>query len=258
MNATDVSIALGEVTLRGTVTGAGPTVLLLHAGGEQRGVWAPVASRLAAAGLRTVAFDLRGHGESTGEATVLRAVADDVVEMVRREPTPLVVVGASVGGLAAIAALGEPDIARRVAGLILVDVVPNSDPDRVRAWLSEIGLRDQRTELVEDSLAAGPALHATAVGSEVPMLLVRGGQSPLTDAEVDRLLADRRVTVTCVPDVGHLVAREAPEELARIVSEHANTWLATAQVVQSAFDLQRVLGADGIEHPGGTLHAHLR
>ncbi|MFC9659692.1 alpha/beta fold hydrolase [Nocardia sp. NPDC127606] len=258
MHATDVSIALGDVTLRGTVTGAGPTVLLLHAGGEQRGVWAPVASQLAAAGLRTAAFDLRGHGESTGEATVLRAVAEDVVEMVRREPAPLVVVGASVGGLAAIAALGEPDIARRVAGLILVDVVPHSDPDRVRAWLSESGLRDQRTELVEDSLAAGSALHATAVGSEVPMLLVRGGQSPLTDPEVDRFLADRRVTVTRVADAGHLIAREAPDELARIVSEHANTWLATAQVVQGAFDLQRVLGAEEVEHPGGTLHAHLR
>ncbi|MFE5476346.1 alpha/beta fold hydrolase [Nocardia sp. NPDC056541] len=255
---TDVSIALGDVTLRGTVTGAGPTVLLLHAGGEDRGVWAPVAWQIAAAGFRAVAFDLRGHGDSTGEATVLRAVADDVADMVRREPAPLVVVGASVGGLAAIAALGEPDIAGRVAGLILVDVVPNSDPDRVRAWLSDSGLRDQRTELVEDSLAAGPALHATAVGSEVPMLLVRGGRSPLTDAEVDRFLANRRVTVTCVPEAGHLVAREASEELARIVSEHAGTWLATAHAVQSAFDLQRVLGAEEIEHPGGTLHAHLR
>ncbi|MFD6399029.1 alpha/beta fold hydrolase [Nocardia sp. NPDC060249] len=234
---TDVRITLGDVTLRGTVTGEGPTVLLLHAGGERRGVWVPVAARIAAAGFRAVAFDLRGHGESTGEATVLRALADDVAGMVRREPAPLVVVGASIGGLAAVAALGEPDIARRVAGLILVDVVPNPDPDRVRAWLSEAGLRGRRTELVEDGLAAGPALHATAVGSEVPMLLVRGGRSPLTDAEVDRFRADRRVAVTCVPDAGHLVAREAPDELARIVSEHAGTWLSTAQAVQSAFDL---------------------
>ncbi|MGF0316415.1 alpha/beta fold hydrolase [Nocardia fluminea] len=225
---TDVRITLDDVVLEGTVTGAGPTILLLHAGGEHRGVWVPIASRIAAAGFRTVAFDLRGHGDSTGEANVLRAVADDVVEMVRREPAPLVVVGASVGGLAAIAALGEPDIARRMAGLILVDVVPDSDPDRVRAWLSEVGLRDQRTDLVEDSLAAGPELHATAVAAQVPILLVRGEKSSLTDAEVDRFRADRPVSVARVPDASHLVAREAPEELARIISEQADIWLATA------------------------------
>ncbi|MFD8102973.1 alpha/beta hydrolase [Nocardia fluminea] len=225
---TDARITLDDVVLQGTVTGAGPTILLLHAGGEHRGVWVPAASRIAAAGFRSVAFDLRGHGDSTGEANVLRAVADDVVEMVRREPAPLVVVGASVGGLAAIAAVGEPDIARRVAGLILVDVVPESDPDRVRAWLSEIGLRDQRTDLVEDSLASGPELHATAVAARAPILLVRGEKSSLTDAEVDRFRAGRPVSVACVPDAGHLVAREAPEELARIISEQADIWLATA------------------------------
>ncbi|MEU4651626.1 alpha/beta fold hydrolase [Nocardia fluminea] len=224
---TDVRITLDDVVLEGTVTGAGPTVLLLHAGGEHRGVWVPVASRIAAAGFRTVAFDLRGHGDSTGEANVLRAVVEDVVEMVRREPAPLVVVGASVGGLAAIAALSEPDVARRVAGLILVDVVPEPDPDRVRAWLREVGLRDQRTDLVEDSLAAGPELHARAVAAQAPILLVRGETSSLTDAEVDRFLAARPVSVACVSDAGHLVAREAPEELARIISEQADIWLAT-------------------------------
>lgn len=48
---TDVSLAVGEVTLRATVTGTGPTVLLLHAGGEHRGVWAPVAARMIKCGL---------------------------------------------------------------------------------------------------------------------------------------------------------------------------------------------------------------
>lgn len=224
---TDIDITVDEVILRGTVIGAGPTVLLLHAGGEHRGVWGPVSTRIAAAGFRAVAFDLRGHGESAGNATTVGVLAGDVVEMVRRQPLPIVVVGASVGGLAAIAALGEPGVAHRVAGLILVDVVPWADPDRVRAWLGELGLRDHRADLVEDALAAGPRLHATAAGSDVPTLLVRGGQSPLTDAEVDRFLAGNgRVTLACVPDAGHLIAREAPGELARIISEYAATRLA--------------------------------
>jgi hypothetical protein len=206
-----------------------------------------------------VAFDLRGHGDSSGQATTLRAVADDVIEMVGREPSPIVVVGTSLGGLAAIAALAEPSAARRVAGLVLVDVVPDPDPDRVRSWLDELGLRDRHAELVEDILESRAELLATAAALDMPVLLVRAGRSPLSDADVDRLrTANHRVTVTSVPDAGHLVARDAPAELARIVSAHATTWLGTADVVRRAFELQRTLGAVQIDHPGGTLHAHLR
>ncbi|MFE3447246.1 alpha/beta fold hydrolase [Nocardia sp. NPDC059180] len=256
---TDLTVNLGDITVRATETGTGPTVLLLHAGGERRGVWAPVAAGIAAYGLRTVAFDLRGHGENTGQATTLRAVADDVTEMVRREPTPVVVVGASLGGLAAIAALAEPAVAHRVAGLVLVDVVADPDPDRVRSWLGDLGLLDQHADLVEDILSSGPELSATAAALDLPVLLVRGARSPLADAGAERLrVANRRVTVTCVPDAGHLVARESPTELARIVATNATNWLATDQAVRRAFDLQRSLGTEQIDHPGGTLHAHLR
>jgi pimeloyl-ACP methyl ester carboxylesterase len=251
---TEVALELGEVTLRATVTGAGPTVLLLHAGEERRGVWAPVAERLTTlrtGTLRTVAVDQRGHGDSPGPATTLREFADDVIAMVAREPAPVVIVGASLGGLAAIAALADPDTARRVAGLVLVDVVPGFDPARVRSWLDERGLRDRHPELVADIFAAGPELLATAGALELPILLVRGERSPLHDVDEDRLrAANPRVTTTHVPGAGHLVASDAPAELARIVAEHATTWF--------AFDLQRTLGAERMEHPGGTLLAHLR
>lgn len=224
---TEVAVTLGEVVARGTVTGTGPSVLLLHAGGENRGVWAPIAARLAEVGFRVVAFDLRGHGESTGRATSLGVLVDDVIAMVGYGSDPIVVVGASLGGLAAMAALADPTVARRVAGLVLVDVVPEPEPDRVRAWLGDQGLRDQRADLVEDILASGPALHATAAALDLPILLVRAGRSPIGDADVDRFrAANRRVTVTVLPDVGHLVAKEAPTELARIISGHATTWLA--------------------------------
>ncbi|MFF2083485.1 alpha/beta fold hydrolase [Nocardia sp. NPDC058176] len=134
--------------------------------------------------------------------------------------------GASVGGLAAIAALADPAVAQRVAGLVLVDVVPEPEPDRVRAWLGDQGLGDQRADLVEDILASGSELHATAAALDLPIVLVRAGRSPIGDADVDRFLAaNRRVTSTVLPDVGHLVAKEAPTELARIVSAFATTWL---------------------------------
>lgn len=256
---TDVSLALGEVTLRGTVTGTGPTVLLLHAGGERRGVWMPVAARMSANGLRTVAYDLRGHGGSSGRATTLRAVTDDVIAMVAREPAPIVMAGASLGGFAALAALAEPAVAERVAGLVLVDVVPDPDPDRVCPWLDAQGLLAPLIELVQDILGSGPELLATVAALDLPILLVRGERSPLPDADADRLrAANRRVTVTTVPGAGHLVARDAPAELASVLSAHATTWLATDDVVRGAFELQRELGAAEIDHPGGTLLAHLR
>lgn len=232
----DVALTLGDVTLQATVTGTGPTVLLLHAGGERRGVWAPVAAWMTTCGLRTVAFDLRGHGGSSGRATTIRALADDVIAMVAREPAPIVAVGASLGGLAAIAALADPSTARRVAGLVLVDVVPDPDPARVRSWLDDIGLRDQHAELVENILGSGPELRATAAALDLPILLVRGGRrSPLRDADVDRLrTAHGRVTVARVPAAGHLVARDAPAELARIVSAQATAWLAAGTTTRAS------------------------
>ena len=233
------------------MTGTGPTVVLLHAGGEHRGVWAPGAARMTTCGLRTVAFDLRGHRDSSGQATTLRALADDAIEMVGREPAPIVVVGATLGGLAAIVALAEPSTALRVAGLVLLDVVPDPDPGRVRSWLDDRGPYDHHAELVEDILESGPELVATAAALDVPILLVRAGRrSPLSDADVDRLrTANRRVTITCVPVAGHLVARDAPAELARIVSAHATTWLGADDVVRRAFELRRTLGAEQIDHP---------
>ncbi|MBB5855607.1 alpha/beta fold hydrolase [Amycolatopsis umgeniensis] len=223
---TEISLDLGEVTLRGTVTGTGPTVLLLHAGGERRGVWAPVAAVLARRGLRTVAFDLRGHGDSSGKATTLRQLADDVVGMIGSQRAPIVLVGASIGGLAAIAALADPAVADRAAGLVLVDVVPDLPPARVRSWLDFQGLGGRYTQVVDDVLGSGTALFATAGALDLPILVVHGGPgSPLDDSDVRRLrTANRRVTVARVPSAGHLVARDAPEELADLVSAHALAW----------------------------------
>lgn len=223
----EVSLIRGDVTLRGTVTGTGPTILLLHAGGEQRDVWTPIAAMLALQGLQTVAFDLRGHGDSPGLATTLDVIADDVTAMIHRGPTPVVVVGSSLGGLAAMAALADPHVAQRVAGLVLVDVVPDPDPARTRARLDDRGLRHSRADLIEDILQRGPQLLATASTIDLPILLVRAGPgSPLSDADVDRLRqANPAVNITCVPAAGHLVARDAPEDLGHIIADHASVWL---------------------------------
>jgi pimeloyl-ACP methyl ester carboxylesterase len=52
------------VTLHHEVRGDGPAALLVHAGIADRRMWAPMAERLAAAGVRAVACDLRGFGRT--------------------------------------------------------------------------------------------------------------------------------------------------------------------------------------------------
>jgi len=47
-----------------------------------------------------------------------------------------------------------------------------------------------------------------------------------------------------VPGAGHLVARDAPAELARILSAHVPPWLAAADVLHHAFER----GADQLDH----------
>ncbi|WP_206788477.1 alpha/beta fold hydrolase [Amycolatopsis sp. MtRt-6] len=244
-------IARPDAVLRGHEAGVGPTVLLLHAGGERRRVWTPVIEVLVDAGFRCVVFDQRGHGDSGGSPRAFAPFADDVAAMLHAEPPGCVVVGASLGGLAAIAALGDAAVRERVAGLVLVDVVPDLDPGRVRGFLAD-GMLDTHAELVEDTLAQVPRLRQVTAQLDVPVLLVRGGRgSPVTDGDVDRLLRQApHAAVARIRKAGHLVARDQPVALAETVAAVTDQWPALA--------LLRDLGAGQVGHPGGNLLDHLR
>lgn len=246
------TVARSDVVLRGEEAGVGPTVLLLHAGGERRRVWRPVMEVLVEAGLRGVAFDQRGHGDSGGSTQALKAFADDLAAMLQAEPPGCVVVGASLGGLAAIAALSDPEVRFRVAGLVLVDVVPNLDPTRVRRFLSAAGMLDTRSELVDDILGQVDRLRQITAGLDIPILLVRGGNgSPMTDDDVDQLLRlAPHAKVVRIPGTGHLVARDQPVVLAQTIAAITADWPALAFLHD--------LGADQVEHPGGNLLKHLQ
>jgi pimeloyl-ACP methyl ester carboxylesterase len=204
-------------TLVGSERGAGPTALLLHAGGERRCVWDQIGETLARRGFRAVAYDLRGHGESSDAgADLLQTHADDAAAMLARETVPPLIVGASLGGLAAMLALASPEARRQVSGVVLVDVIPNLDPSRVRSYLRELGHELADHPIVDDVLGHLGELRAAMRGVEgVPILLVRGGRSPMTDADVKgflQLVPGARVEL--VQRAGHLVARDAPSELA--------------------------------------------
>ena len=129
--------------LVGEDAGAGPALLLLHAGGESRTVWAPVAERLAGQGFRSVAYDLRGHGESSADgADRLATLSGDVAAMLSTFDVPPVLAGASIGGLAAVRALADRAVEERCAGLVLVDVVPAPPPQAVFEYLTPRGMAE--------------------------------------------------------------------------------------------------------------------
>jgi pimeloyl-ACP methyl ester carboxylesterase len=104
----------------------GPTVVLLHGGGQTRHSWAGTWRTLVAAGWRTWSLDLRGHGDSAWAGNgdySLDAFVGDVLAVATALPRPPILVGASLGGLASLVAVGESAVQEDTArALVLVDV----------------------------------------------------------------------------------------------------------------------------------------
>ncbi len=104
---------------------SGPPVVLLGGAGQTRQSWGGTAQRLGDAGYRAVAVDQRGHGDSSwvedGEYEMVRFV-EDLVDLADSFSQPPVVVGASLGGLAALIGAGWRRL--RLDALVLVDIAP--------------------------------------------------------------------------------------------------------------------------------------
>jgi pimeloyl-ACP methyl ester carboxylesterase len=120
------------LVLRGDAFGSpeAPPVLLLHGGGQTRHSWSGTAARLAREGWHAISLDLRGHGESDWSPDGdydLEYFVLDLVAAARGLPRPPVVVGASLGGMAALCAEGEAK-APLLAAVVLVDLTPRLEP----------------------------------------------------------------------------------------------------------------------------------
>jgi len=122
----------GGIRLRADRFGdlADPPVLLLHGGGQTRFAWGSTPQSLADRGWLVYRIDLRGHGESDwpedGDYS-LWAFANDTRAIAASLPSLPVLVGASLGGLSSMVAIGESSdpVAR---ALVLVDVAPTMEP----------------------------------------------------------------------------------------------------------------------------------
>lgn len=134
------AIATGGVTLHAEelLRGPEPALVLLHGYGDTLDMWREPVRRLSSR-QRAIAFDMRGHGDSTWPADgdySLSATARDLAAVVDafgvRRP---IVGGHSTGGMTALAYAAAH--AGRAAGLLLLDIDPFTFKDgleRLLAW----------------------------------------------------------------------------------------------------------------------------
>ena len=214
------------------------TIVFLHA--------FPLDERMWSAG--AAAPRLYGLGRTMDEW------ADAVLES---HPGPLILVGASMGGYAALAAAGRAP--ERIAGLVLAGSRPEADtPERHAKRAETIAIARERG-------AAGvwEAMRATLFGEESdPQVVARARELALDRTEDElvtalqairdrpdstaayRALGDRALTVVgdrdpfvpvedarrfdadavVVPGCGHLPSLERPEEFGRILDEAVARW----------------------------------
>jgi pimeloyl-ACP methyl ester carboxylesterase len=118
-----------------------PSILMLHGGGQNRHSWKNTGQILADAGYHVIALDSRGHGDSdrapSGDYSV-ESLCEDTLQVLYQIGRPVVLIGASMGGLTGIQAAYEagPEL---VTKLVLVDVVPKFEKDgsaRIREFMA--------------------------------------------------------------------------------------------------------------------------
>jgi pimeloyl-ACP methyl ester carboxylesterase len=142
----------------------GPPVLFFHGGGQTRHAWGGTARLLGDKGWRATTVDLRGHGDSewSPDGTYdVDAFAADVRAAARAQSAPPVLIGASLGGISSLVAIGEdaprPGQGPLAAGLVLVDIAPRVETagvERIAAFM--LGHLDGFASLEEvaDAVAA--------------------------------------------------------------------------------------------------------
>ena len=190
------------------ITGAGPSVLLIHGAAEDVGMLGAQAEAIAARGFQVISYDRRGTGGSTradwpgGGAD---QHADDAAALLRSLPaTPATVLGFSSGAVVALAlAARHPEVASRVIAW---------EPAAVGMLPGGAALHASLVAPMSSFLAENPG---DWVGAYHVMLgVISGGQADLSAPEVKLMEANAEAALR---DDGPLITARtfAPGELPR-------------------------------------------
>ena len=126
----------GELALAGEFVGPAdaPVVLFLHGGGQTRHAWRATARMIARHGFRTLCVDQRGHGDSDRDPSRrydMDLFAGDVRALLASIPGVTSIIGASLGGMASLIALGDRAQQTGRPSLVLVDIAHRMEPGGV-------------------------------------------------------------------------------------------------------------------------------
>lgn len=125
----DVTLVADEWNGNGAAPDGRASILMLHGGGQNRFSWKNTGQILSEQGFHVVALDSRGHGDSDyapGADYALETLCGDVVRVIEAIGRPVVLIGASMGGLTGILVADQAG-PEKVRQLLLVDVVPRYD-----------------------------------------------------------------------------------------------------------------------------------
>ncbi len=142
-----------QLTIDRAGRAGGPGVLLLHGGGQNRHAWKGTTGALVLAGHDVIAADARGHGDSdwsTDAAYDMVDMARDVDRLLELFERPPVVVGASMGGMAALMAQAGTD-EQRYRAVILVDVTPRMETAGVERIVRFMSARPDGFDTLEEA-----------------------------------------------------------------------------------------------------------
>lgn len=253
-------ITANTIELHVEQQGAGaPALVFLHYWGGSSRTWRHVIQRLAP-DFRTVTIDQRGWGRSEGPAQgyALADMADDAQAVIAAlDLERYIVVGHSMGGkVAQLTASRNP---RGLIGLALVAPSPPSPlglplairqgmvsaynaRDSIVATVEQVlapnGLEPEDLEtVIADSLAGAPPakeawplatsqedITAAVADIDVPVLVLSGALDRVDPPEVLRRELLPRIPqaqLHVLPQVGHLLPYEAPDEVANWVRAFA-------------------------------------
>jgi non-heme chloroperoxidase len=137
----------------------GPLVVLQHGGGQTRHAWKGAGETLGDAGYFAIAYDARGHGDSSwapdGNYSQDAMVADLVCLIHSLGDRKPVLVGASMGGSTSLVAIGEGHV--EAAALVLVDIAPSIEATgvvKIQSFMSQKPEGFDSLDEVADAIAS--------------------------------------------------------------------------------------------------------